>query len=88
MLVILAKEEERSDLGEEPLSYTLSEIKVAQSAKKKAGLGFKLDESDDETFEKLKNLAAMEVEKIVEKIVPVVEYRNAKETENHIEIRY
>ena len=66
MLVILAKEEERSDLGEEPLSYTLSEIKVAQSAKKKAGLGFKLDESDDETFEKLKNLAAMEVEKIVE----------------------
>lgn len=30
----------------------------------------------------------IEVEKIVEKIVPVVEYRNAKETENHIEIRY
>lgn len=30
----------------------------------------------------------IEVEKIVEKVVPVIEYRNAKEIENHIEIRH
>lgn len=30
----------------------------------------------------------IEVEKIIEKIVPQIEYRNAKEIENHIEIRY
>lgn len=29
----------------------------------------------------------IEVEKIIEKIVPVIEYRNAKEVENHIEVR-
>ena len=30
----------------------------------------------------------IEVEKIIEKVVPVIEYRNAKEIENHIEIRH
>lgn len=30
----------------------------------------------------------IEVERIVEKIVPIIEYRNAKETENHIETKY
>lgn len=30
----------------------------------------------------------IEVEKIVEKIVPQIEYRNAKEVENHIEVRH
>ena len=30
----------------------------------------------------------IEVEKIIEKIVPVVEYRNAREIMNHIEIQH
>ena len=30
----------------------------------------------------------VEVERVVEKIVPVIEYRSAREVENHIEIKY
>lgn len=64
MLVILSKEEERSDVGEQVLPYQVSDIRSQRRRRKKED--FILDEEDKETFEKLKNLAAMDHEKIIE----------------------
>jgi hypothetical protein len=56
MLVILSKEEERAD--EEKLDYELTEI-IAEKDQKK-DVDFKFDESEKETFDKLKNLAVLD----------------------------
>ena len=42
MVVILSKEEERSDMGLEKLNYELSDIKTYEGDKKKK-FGFKFD---------------------------------------------
>jgi hypothetical protein len=47
MVVILSKEEERADMGLNPLDYNLSEIKNIHRHRKRKNLDFKLDESDD-----------------------------------------
>lgn len=65
MVVVLSKEEERTDIGLRTLNYSLSEIK-RNKLKTKNKLDFKFDEQDNETFEKLRNLAAKQVEKIVD----------------------
>ncbi len=62
MLVILSKEEERAD--EDRLDYELTEI-IAEKDQKK-DVDFKFDESEKETFEKLKNLAVLDQERIIE----------------------
>lgn len=62
MLVILSKEEERAD--EDRLDYELTEI-IAEKDQKK-DVDFKFDESEKETFEKLKNLAVLDHERIIE----------------------
>jgi hypothetical protein len=62
MLIVLAKEDERLDVGAELLSYQLSDLK--SPAREKRDEDFILKEGD--TYEKLKNLEAEEEEKIIE----------------------
>ena len=64
MMVILSKQEERIDFGERKLPYRLSEILTQRRRVKKED--FILDEEDKETFDKLKNIAALDQEKIIE----------------------
>lgn len=64
MLVVLSKQEERRDIGLRELPYSLSDIQTFRKKPKKED--FILDDEDKETFEKLKNLSAMEHEKIIE----------------------
>lgn len=64
MLVILSKQEERRDIGENNLPYNVSDIITRRKRVKRED--FILDEADKETFEKLKNLSAMAHEKIIE----------------------
>lgn len=63
MLVILSKQEERRDIGENNLPYNVSDIITRRKRLKRED--FILDEADKETFEKLKNLSAMAHEKII-----------------------
>lgn len=51
MVVVLSKEEERSELGHPPLSYALSDIKIdAPKKKKKRGINFDFSDPDDDNF--------------------------------------
>lgn len=52
-------------MGLQRLSYSVTDIISTKHSHKKS-IDFKFDESEQETFEKLKNIAAMETEKIVE----------------------
>jgi hypothetical protein len=65
MLVILSKEEER----EEPLAYTLTDIKIdddeMDNTTRKA-FEFRFDDSEHQTFQKLKKIELMDYERIVE----------------------
>lgn len=65
MAVVLSKEEERADVGASELAYPISDI-VGGLPPPKKRTDFSFDESDNETYEKLKNIAAMDVERIVE----------------------
>jgi hypothetical protein len=65
MVVVLSKEEERADVGASELVYPISDIVGGLPSPKKR-TDFSFDESDNEAYEKLKNIAAMDVERIVE----------------------
>lgn len=65
MVVILSKEELRSDVGMERINYSLTDILDKKPVVKK-NVDFKFDETDKETYDKLKNLSAIEVDKIVD----------------------
>lgn len=66
MLVILSKENERPK--NKRLDYELTNLKaiLEEKKKKKTTEDFKFDDAENETFEKLKNLAAEDEEKIAE----------------------
>lgn len=49
----------------ERINYSLTDILIKKQVVKK-NVDFKFDESDKETFDKLKNLSAIEVDKIVD----------------------
>ncbi len=60
MVVVLSKEQNRCDLGLVDLPNSFSDIEKKYDIKyKKSKIDFKLDQSDDKTFQKLKNLAAI-----------------------------
>ena len=65
MITILSKQEERVDVGQTVLPYKLSDIKY-QSKKKIKEDFFLLEDDEKDTFQKLKNLAAVDHEKIIE----------------------
>jgi len=64
MLVILSKEDER----EEPLEYDLTDIKIdeEEEGRSRKAIKFRFDESEHETFQKLKRMELMDYERIVE----------------------
>ena len=64
MLVILSREEERED---HVFDYELSDIKIEKGEENdQRDLYFRFDESENETFKKLKKIELMDYEKIVE----------------------
>ena len=65
MIVILSKQEERADIGEPVLPYKVSDIKTENKKKIKQDF-FLLDDDEKETFEKLKDLSAVDNQKIIE----------------------
>lgn len=48
MIVILSKEEERKDIGQPPLQYSLSDLKITGS--QKTPLEFTFDDSENDTY--------------------------------------
>lgn len=50
MVVILSKEEERSDIGELPLSYSLTDMCLPEERKKKPTLEFTFEDTENDTY--------------------------------------
>lgn len=64
MVVILSKEEERRDIGEPELSYSLTDLKEPDYSEKQP-LEFTFEDTENDTYEKLKNLVTLDHEKII-----------------------
>jgi hypothetical protein len=64
MVVILSKEEERRDIGQPPLPYSITDMELPE-LRTKQSLEFTFEDTENDTYEKLKNLTAMDHEKVV-----------------------